>query len=193
MARPPIPFKAPRRKPRTSKLLEDRSYIDVEAREVQPKPRLSDKTMRADKKTVPTSRSRKGTAIAAGLASTALGVAALSGKDDKEGTAVRQPVSPPSVGASSRTESKKEIKTKEEKAPAKKGLSDFQKKFKEMRAAGKEIFTWNGKKYTTRYKEETDAQHKTNVAKIKAKNEAANEKKMSEVSKMSKGGYNRKK
>ena len=171
--------------------IEDKSYIDVEAREVKPKPALTDKTMRADKRDVskPKGRSGRAAAIAAGTAATGAGVVALSGNGDK------QPTSPRAVGASSKTESKKEVKA----APAKKasssksGLSDFQKKFKEMRAAGKEVFTWNGRKITTRYKEETDAQHKANVAKIKAKNETAYEKKMEEVSKMSRGGYGMKK
>jgi hypothetical protein len=71
-------------------------------------------------------------------------------------------------------------------------LSDFEKRFKEMRAAGKDTFTWNGTKYTTRYKEESDAQHKANVAKIKTKNESAYEKKMKEVSKMKIGGVAKK-
>jgi hypothetical protein len=175
----------------TKKALEDKSYIDVEAREVKPKPAIADKTMRADKRDMskPKGRSGRAAAIAAGATATAAGVAALSGgKDDK-----KQPASPRAVGASSKTESKKEIQAKSATSSAKKGLSDFEKKFKEMRAAGRDTFTWNGKKITTRYKEETDAQHKANIAKIKSKNESAYEKKMKEVSKMRSGGMAKKK
>jgi hypothetical protein len=176
----------------TKRLGDESRIIDVEAREVKPKPQVTDKTMRADKRdtdTKPKGRSGRAAAIAAGAVATAAGVAALSGKDEK-----KQPASPSAVGAASKTESKKEVQAKAApaKATAKKGLSDFEKRFKEMRTAGKDTFTWNGKKYTTRYKEESDAQHKSNVAKIKAKNESAYEKKMKEVSKMKSGGMAKK-
>lgn len=174
----------------TKRLGDESRIIDVEAREVKPKPQVTDKTMRADKRdtsTKPKGRSGRAAAIAAGAAATAAGVAALSGKDEK-----KQPTSPSAVGAKSKTESKKETKAAPAKTAARKGLSDFEKKFREMRAAGKDTFTWNGKKITTRYKEETDAQHKANVAKIKAKNESAYEKKMKEVSKMKSGGMAKK-
>lgn len=171
----------------TKRIGDESRIIDVEAREVKPKPQVADKTMRADKRDIgkkPKGRSGRNVAIAAGVATTAAGVAALSGKDEK-----KQPVSPSSIGAGSKTESKKEVQAK---TVARKGLSDFEKRFKEMRAAGKDTFTWNGKKYTTRYKEESDAQHKANVAKIKTKNESAYEKKMKEVSEMKIGGVAKK-
>lgn len=171
----------------TKRIGDESRIIDVEAREVKPKPQVADKTMRTDKRDIgkkPKGRSGRNVAIAAGVATTAAGVAALSGKDEK-----KQPVSPSSIGAGSKTESKKEVQAK---TVARKGLSDFEKRFKEMRAAGKDTFTWNGTKYTTRYKEESDAQHKANVAKIKTKNESAYEKKMKEVSKMKIGGVAKK-
>lgn len=200
--------RASRRGSRT-KQLEDRSrVIDVEAREVKPKPKLEDNTIRADKKDTSKKpgrgRAGRAAAIAAGAAAAGLGVAAMTVKENKT-----QPAAPSSVGASSKTESIQDLKKRVENksaAPAKastpaqpksspaktttakKGLSDFEKKFKEMRAAGKESFTYNGKKITTRYKEESDAQHKANVAKIKNKNEAAYEKKMKEVSGFNRGG-----
>ena len=171
----------------TKRIGDESRIIDVEAREVKPKPQVADKTMRADKRDIgkkPKRRSGRNVAIAAGVATTAAGVAALSGKDEK-----KQPVSPSSIGAGSKTESKKEVQAK---IVARKGLSDFEKRFKEMRAAGKDTFTWNGTKYTTRYKEESDAQHKANVAKIKTKNESASEKKIKEISKMKIGGVAKK-
>jgi len=65
------------------------------------------------------------------------------------------------------TPAEKEALRKMEAAAVKKQLSAFGKKFKSERAKGAYSFPFKGKEYTTRYKEETVAEHKKKFLKKK--------------------------
>ena len=65
------------------------------------------------------------------------------------------------------TPAEKEALRKMEAAAVKKQLSAFGKKFKSERAKGKYSFPFKGKEYTTRYKEESVAEHKKKFPKKK--------------------------
>jgi hypothetical protein len=152
------------------------------ADEVEPK-RLSGPAKADDK----SSYSKGKIAAAAGAAGAALatgyGAAAYSDKSDEEEKNVPQRVSAaprdddaPMSRKESASESKKQS-----------GTSAFGKEFRAARDAGLSVFEFNGKKYNTMLAGESKEEHKEKLAKIKEKNEAAYEKKISELA-MAKGG-----
>lgn len=162
--------------------------------EVGPK-RLADETMRAGARGVGP-QAGKGMAGKAALGIGAAGAAGLATMD-------REEAAPKRVSAAPREEApmeREEAATAPSKAaagamPAKKTrsgeLSPFGKEFKAARAAGKSVFDFNGKKYNTMLAGESKEDHKEALARIKAKNEAAYEKKIEELA-MRKGGMAKK-
>jgi hypothetical protein len=156
------------------------------ADEVEPK-RLSGPAKADD--TRPYSKAKL--AAAAGIAG---GAAAVASRDDEEETKRRsvdkEDKMPQRVAAAPREEKDDApVRSKQaDDAPAKKtGTSAFGKEFRAARDAGRSVFEFNGKKYNTMLAGESKEEHKEKLAKIKEKNEAAYEKKISELA-MAKGG-----
>jgi hypothetical protein len=147
--------------------------------EVEPK-RLSGPAKADD--TRPYSKAKL--AAAAGVVG---GAAALASRDDEE----EDTKSSVSRVAAAPREEKDDAPVRSKQAadaPAKKtGTSAFGKAFKEAREAGLSTFEFQGKKYNTMRADETKEEYKEKLAKTKAANEAAYEKKISELA-MAKGG-----
>lgn len=117
------------------------------ADEVQPK-RLSGP--KAEEAKEAAKRSGGGKAIAAGVAATgAAGATMLSGRDkeDKKEPTKVVAASRMSEGRVTKADADPVIETSKVKEASK--PSTFGAAFKEARAAGKDVFTYNGKKYTT--------------------------------------------
>lgn len=149
-----------------SKKSKDDNVIDVEAREVKDKPRLGDSTMRADKRNVDDKKTGKriAGAVAAGTA-LAAGTAYLADGESGKGTKTT-----PSALASSRTAETAGLSSRANGGRSAGGKA-FDAKFAEMRRAGKDTFTFNGKSYTTRQAGESAEQHKAKMQKIRDKTE----------------------
>jgi hypothetical protein len=110
------------------------------AEEVTPK-RLSGPAAKEAAKEVEKKGGRVGAAIAAGA--TAAGVAAMASRDKEE------PKKAVSAGRISEGKVTKEDEPAMKAKEADKKPSTFGAAFKEARAAGKDVFTYEGKKYTT--------------------------------------------
>lgn len=196
--------------------LKDESYIDVEAREVKDKPRLSDSTIRADKRDVGSDKKSK-RLIAAGAALGAGSAYVFSRDSDKDkkdtsstGRTSSSASSSTERGSSStertpssteRTSSSTDRSSSSTSRTADKAGSSsragggrsatgkaFDAKFAEMRRAGKSTFTFNGKTYTTRHAGESSEQHKAKMQKIRDKTEEE----MQRLTTMAKGGMAKK-
>lgn len=179
--------KAFRPKDTKTKALKDESYIDVEAREVKDKPKLTDSTMRADKRDIPDSKKGKRIAGAVGAATAAAaGTAYLASGNDK-GTGKAATATKESDTKTTGTAGSTRTSAGSGRSAAGK---EFDAKFAEMRRAGKDTFTWRGKTYNTRQAGETSEQHKAKMKKIRDKTE---EEMQRITTTMAKGGMAKKK
>jgi hypothetical protein len=126
------------------------------AEEVAPKRLSGPAAKEAEKKS-----GKVGAAIAAGVGATAATAAALSSREDKK------EVSPSRVSTGrvidARTSDDSESRSTPEPSKAKESAkpSTFAAAFKEARAAGKNVFTYEGKKYTTELAGEKKASEKS--------------------------------
>lgn len=142
-----------------------RAEKDMGMADVVEAAKLKDETLRAEKKAMKESGGGKAAAIAAGIAGAGgLGVIALMDRNEKEPSkANKASKDNESTPASSNkaSESKSDsgsladaVKDMPEKK-AKKTISDFEKAFAEARKAGDKTFSFKGKDFTTRLKEES--------------------------------------
>jgi hypothetical protein len=161
------------------------------ADEVEPK-RLSGPAKADDTRPYSKAKLAAAAGAAGGAAlATGYGAAAYSDKSDEEEKKVLQRVAAaprdddaPVSRKESASESRKESASESKKQS---GTSAFGKEFRAARDAGLSVFEFNGKKYNTMLAGESKEEHKEKLAKIKEKNEAAYEKKISELA-MAKGG-----
>ena len=99
-------------------------------------------------------------AVAAGLA-TATGIAAMSGRDKEEKNEPTKAVAASRVSEGKVTKAEAEPEKETIKAKEASKASTFGTAFKEARAAGKDTFTYEGKKYTTEMAGEKKAAEKS--------------------------------
>jgi hypothetical protein len=141
-----------------------RAEKDMGMADVVEAAKLKDETLRAEKKAMKESGSGKAAAIAAGIAGVgSLGVIALMDRNESKESSKANKASKDNESTSSNkaNESKSDSgsladKVKDMSAPkAKKTISDFEKAFAEARKAGDKTFSFKGKDFTTRLKEES--------------------------------------
>jgi hypothetical protein len=141
---------------------------------------MSTKEYTARTKAQDTKTGRKIAAGVAGATAVGIGASMMAGGDKKSTATAKE--------APARIAEKQFLEMEAKDTGSRRRLTGFEKEFANARAAGKKTFTFDGKSYTTRRAEEDQDTFLKNLSKIKEKNQSKMDKKIEEVSKMSRGG-----